>query len=583
MQPRTRPSAAFDNHGLSNTSVRRRLARFLSVACAAHAGCISPLAETRPPPVEPGPPPDAGSDAGPPPVIGPAPLRRLSNSQYLNALHDLFPAERSTTLLALPPLPNDTLVAGFDNAAEVQEPSEVRIARYETIANRLAESATRDPAALGALLGCQDWSTPDAAGLCASGFIRTTGSRIFRRPLTDPEVGRLEQRFAAWQEALDFEAAARLTLSALLQDPRFLYRAEPPPPAGENETAGANALEPYAMASRLSFLLWESVPDDELLAAAAGDELRTEAQISAQADRMLRDDRARRVFWSFHRQWLGLDRVLDEEHLVRVPDIDSSWTGASQVAALLESRRFVENILLASGSFRDLLTSPRAWLDPETARIYGVAAPQAGGEVSLPGDQRAGILTRLAFLAGYSHRGATSPPIRGNTLQLRLLCQPPQPPPPDADLSLPVPDLDSGPQTNRMLYEARTSPDACRACHLSLNGLGFGLENYTASGGYQTTDHGLPVDASGEIHRTDVDQTYDGGVALSRILSRSRVVHACATRQWVRYALGRAPVDAELPMLDALTDRFVATEGNVRALLMDLVSEPTFRMRRAGE
>ena len=288
-------------------------------------------------------------------MVGPAPLRRLSNSEYLNALHDLFPNLRPT-LLTLPELPSDTVVAGFDNAADAQQPSDVRIARYEAIANGFAESATADAAAMGALTGCDDWG-PDAGASCARAFIEATGRRIFRRPLTVVERDRLELRFATWMESLDFEAAVRLTLSAMLQDPRFVYRVEPAPPAS-GAHAGVVDVEPYAMASRLSFFLWESVPDEVLLEAASRDELRGASQIRAQADRMLSDDRARRVFWSFHRQWLGLDRILEEEHLLRTPEVDAAWTAASQRSAFTESRLFVENTLMASGSLRDLADQP---------------------------------------------------------------------------------------------------------------------------------------------------------------------------------------------------------------------------------
>src|SRR5262249_22657254 len=134
-------------------------------------------------------------------------------------------------------------------------------------------------------------------------------------------------------------------------------------------------LSPYAMATRLSFLLWESIPDDALLDASSRDELGTEEQVRDQAERMLQDERARRAFWSFHRQWLGLDRILLDEHLVRTPAVDPSWTAATQASASAETELFVENILARGGTMRDLLTSRSAWVDGEMARIYGLAAP----------------------------------------------------------------------------------------------------------------------------------------------------------------------------------------------------------------
>ncbi len=511
-------------------------------------------------------------------AVGPTPLRRLSDHEYLNALHDLFPALAP----ALPQLPDDVPVAGFENAAEAQQPSDVLIARYEAIANLYAAAATVDHAAVSALVGCPDWSTPLPADLCAIQFVARTGSRIFRRPLSDAERTRYLLQFQQWESSVDFEGAVQLTLSAMLQSPQFLYRAEVLPQGAE--PGGVIAVPPYAMATRLSFFLWESGPDDALMDAASRDELQTEAQIRAQATRMLADDRAKRVFWDFPRQWLGLDRILIGENLVRSAQVDPAWTAATQASASTETELFVQNTLSTGGTFRDLLTSRRAWVDSEMSRVYGIATPAVPwSEVSLPESQRAGLLTRISYLAGYSHAGATSPPVRGNAIQLRFLCQLPVSPPPGADLSQPMATPDQGPQTNRMLFETRTSPPACQVCHVSLNGFGFGLENYNAAGHYQTMDDGLPVDASGKIHGTDVDGPFTGGIALSQALSKSEVVHHCATEELVRYALGRAPVDAELPTVDTLAKAFMDSGGDVRALLVAVATSPTFRTRLVEE
>jgi hypothetical protein len=563
-------------------SARARLGRailpasLLPLLAAAYAGCSSGEPAK----------PTIGAPLGitPTAAVGPSPLRRLSGSEYLNALHDLFPLLQP----ALPALPPDVPVAGFDNAAEAQEPSDVLIARYEAIANLYAEAATADTASVRALVGCDDWSTPALATACATGFVEATGGVLFRRPIDPNERDRLVLRFQGWQAAVDFEAAVQLTLSTMLQAPQFVYRVELPP-LGQ-APGNAVLVDPYAMASRLSFFLWQSVPDAPLLQAAAQGELATDAQLRAQATRMLVDPRALRVLWSFPRQWLGLDRILLDEHSARTPEVDPAWTPATQASAFKETELFVQNVLAQGGTFRDLLTSRRAWVDSEMARVYGVAAPpgpsapDAGGgtfaEVMLPEAERAGLLTRTAFLAGYSHRGATSPPVRGNGIQLRLLCELPISPPPGVDTSQPTAPPGSGPQTNRMLFEARTSPAFCQGCHVGLNGFGFGFEHYNAAGHYQTTDDTLPVDATGTITGTDVDGPFDGAIALSEALARSQVVHDCATKELVRFALGRAPADEEAPMVAALAKDFLAGSGDLRALLIEMVLTPSFRMQR---
>jgi hypothetical protein len=519
-----------------------------------------------------------------PTEVGPSPLRRLSNQEYLFALQDLFPAVQAQ-LAPLPPLPNDGDVGGFANAAEGQAPSDVRIARYEAIANMYAAAATVDNAAVRALVGCE-YGSPALLEACAAQFVSTTGRRLFRRPLEDVERDRLVVRFVRWANALDFEAAVQLTLGALLQAPQFLYRPELP----SEQTGPADTLvhvDAYALASRLSFFLWASVPDEALLAAAAADALHTNSQITAEATRMLADPRAKRVLWDFHRQWLGLDRVLEPEHNVRTPEVDARWTPLRQQAAHTESQLFVENVLTSGGSLKDLLRSRRAWLNADLTDLYGLPTRasddgSAFREVELPASERAGILTRAAFLAGYSHRGATSPPIRANALQLRLLCRTPAPPPPNLDTTPPTASESDGPQTNRSLFEARTAPPVCRTCHVGLNGIGFGFESFNAAGQFTRLDHGLPIDSTGHLYGTDVDRDFSGAVALFEALGDSRDVHRCAVQQWLRYALGRATIAGEAKLIDALTDRFMRDGGSVFDLLLGVVTSPSFRYQHTG-
>ncbi len=518
----------------------------------------------------------AASTAG----IGPSPLRRMSDSQYLNAMGDLFPTLGPT----LPQLPAELSVAGFDNAAEAQEPSDVLVARYETIADLYGQAATADTLSVVALTGCADWSTSDLATACATQFIAQVGRRLFRRPPTGDESQRFLSHFQAWQTAVDFPGAVQLTLSAMLQSPQFLYFPEPAPSGTRVGTTVP--VEAYALATRLSFFLWQSVPDDALLDAAGQGALATDDGLRTQVSRMLADPRAKRALWSFHRQWLGLDQILQPEGTTRTAAVDPFWTTDSQTDSVTESELFVENVLTTGGTFDDLLTSQTAWVNGEMSRLYGLPAPADPAQwtqVLLPTSQRAGVLTRVAFLAGYSHAGATSPPVRGSAIELRLLCHLPVSPPPGVDLSQPTAPADAGSETNRMLFEQRTSPRACQACHQSLNGFGFGLENYNAAGIYQTTDHGLPVDATGVITGTDVDGPIDGGIQLSDVLAKSSVVHACATEEWVRFAMARAPADVEQTYLTQMGSDFQNSGGDVRGLLEAIVLSPIFRTMRVED
>lgn len=267
---------------------------------------------------------------------------------------------------------------------------------------------------------------------------------------------------------------------------------------------------------------------------------------------------------------------------MRTLQVNPHWTAATQAAALQETELFVQNTLAQGGTFHDLLLSPVAWVDGEMARVYGLPAPTnpaAFAPTLLPSSERAGLLTRAAFLAGYSHAGATSPPVRGNGIELRLLCELPISPPPGVNLTPPTVPPDGGLETNRELFQQRTAPAGCQVCHAGLNGIGFGFESYDAAGHYQTTDDGLPVDATGQLVGTDVNGPFDGAIQLSKILSTSETVHACAVQSWVRFALGRAPVAAELDAVTALAGSFLESGGDLRALLMSIVTSPSFRVR----
>lgn len=562
--------AVFERRGRKGGAVVARLIALLCIAqtaCEPQGGPARPAARTEPVPTV-----DAATELQ---QVGSAPLRRLSNQEYLNALQDLFPDQVSE----LPPLPRDADVGGFENDADSQTPSDVRIARYAAIAELYAAAATRDAAAVARLVACDLSVTAMRAG-CAEHFVTRMGTRLFRRPLEAEERERFMQLFQRVERAVDFDAAVQLTLTAMLQAPAFLYR----PELFTTDAAPGEplALSSYAMATRLSFLLWESVPDQTLLDAAERDQLRLPEQLRAQAERMLSDARAKRVFWDFHRQWLGLDRLLDDEHSVRAPAVDTRWSLTRRDALLAETRRFVENVSTQGGTLADLLQRRSAWVDRESADLYGLPALAAGEDirqVELPPTERAGVLTRAAFLAAYSHRGATSPPVRANAIQLRMLCRLPMPPPAAADTTPPTASPTDGPLTNRALFEERTRPAACMGCHKGLNGLGFGFEHYTASGAFTATDQGLPVDARGSLLDSRGISQFDGAVQLSKLLSESRELHRCALSSWLRFAMGRANDPRESALVESLTERSLQG-ASLRELLLQIVVSPTFRLGR---
>lgn len=510
--------------------------------------------------------------------LGSAPSRRLSNREYLNTLGELFPGLAPE----LPELPVEDPVDSFDNDARALGASDVAVSRWEEIAFRYTNALMQDTSLLGAVLPCfASVSGRDSARACGREWVESFGLSTHRRPLTDAERERYQALFEQQLEAIDFEAAVQLTAVAMLQSPWFLYRLEV-------TEAGANAsdvpLDSWQMASRLSFFLWQRMPDRELFDAAANDELASEAGIERQVRRMLDDPRGRAGIVDFHRQWLYFDRILHEEHDSRLPSLYPDWTAYAQQSAYEELLRFVErSVFDGGGTLSDLLLSTEVEVDRELAAIYGVEGPTQQGEwiqTQLPAAERAGLLTRVGFLAAHAHSGNGSPPLRGSYIMQRLFCLPPIPPPPDANTT--PPETTGTALTNREAFEVRTTPGECRGCHDILDGFGFGFEHYDAVGAYRDLDNGQPVDAVVTLVGTDITGEIDGAIEMSQRFAESEQVAACAVSRWFRYSRGRGLEAVDRCALDRLNARFAASGGNLIELMVDLVKSPEFRQRPVG-
>jgi hypothetical protein len=496
-------------------------------------------------------------------AIVPTLVRRLSHVEYARTVSDLFPE------LAIPEqeFAEDLRVHGFENNATSLNPSAVLVEQYAESAARIAE-LVGDSAA--SVLPC------DGADMaCGSQFIESFGARAFRRPLTDEEQQRYEGFFAQQMEAISFRGALELTVQAFLQAPAFLYRLEL-----DGEVDGdAVQLDDYEMASRLSYFLWQSMPDDELFAAAAAGELHTADQVQTQARRMLDAPRAVDAIVDFHRQWLAFDRVFEEN---KDPELFPDWSEDLRAAMREESDRFVAwNFEEGDGTIASLLTSNVSFVNGVLAEFYGVdASGDDFQQVTLP-EERSGLLTRGTFLASRSHSANGSPPLRGVAVLDELLCDRPPPPPPNADTSTPM--SDGEPRTNRELFEARTAPAGCQNCHQRINGIGYGFEAFDATGHYRTTDNDQPVDATGELIGTDVDGTFDGATELSERLATSGQVEYCAVRNWFRYAFAREDQPGDWCKLDALYTALQQHDGDVRELLVQITSSYEFTHRPAEQ
>ena len=510
---------------------------------------------------------DATSVACPSTSPAPAPLRRLTRFEYNNTVRDLFmnaarpadvlPADGSTNIAADMPL-SPALVDG-----------------YHKLAHDFALAATKDAASVKALLGCDPATAGEQA--CVQKLIGELVPRIFRRPAAPDDVSELGQVFTTGVElGGGFEGGVRAVLEVALQSPEFLYRVEIGEPIGA-AAPGIARPTAYEMATRLSYLLWGSTPDPQLVAAAAAGRLGTKAEIAVQARRLLADARAHDVVRYFTFQ---LMRLHDVDYLNRRLDANPGFTAEIAGLALEETRLFIDEVTWqAPGDFRALLTSPVSFLNAPLASFYGVPGVTGTGfsKVSLDPARRGGLLTQPSVLARTSYATSTSPTRRGMGVLDALFCVTIPAPPPGVPLP---PDPPSTPLTTRQRLEQETAVSApCAACHRITDGLGFAFEHYDAVGRWRDTENGLAIDASGEIVMGDVKGTFDGAIELGARLARSQDARSCYVGKWMAFAYGRPEGPEDACSRRLLMEDFARTDGNVRELLVALTQTEAFLTR----
>ena len=505
--------------------------------------------------------------------MGGAPMRRLTHAEYNNAVRDLL----GDTTAPATSFVLDNQVGIFNNTAAAQTVASVLSDQYVDAALDLAG----DILDVKKLMGCDPKGATTAAGTsCVRNFIASFGRRAYRRPLTTEESQRLLDLYNATRMASDEATGVRGVVTAMLVSPNFLFR----PEFGSSTSTLANAkkLSSYEQATRLASFMWASIPDDQLLDAAAMNQLTTPAQIEAQARRMLNDPKARQAVSDFFDQWLGMEAL---DSAVKDPAFFPGFDDELRAAMVQERRRFVSYVLWeGDAKLETLLTANFSFVNAPLAKLYGVSGGPADSatfaKVALDPKQRAGVMTQAAMLAGFARPDESSPVKRGKWVRERMLC---------TDLPAPpavvpqLPELKQG-VSNRERFAMHTNNPACAGCHVLVDGLGFGLENYDSLGAWRTMNQGVPVDASGSItSTTDIDGTFTGGPELANTLAMSEQVHNCAPTQVLRYAWGRRETPDDACSVAAVQKAFAASDGNLKELMVQLTLTDTFTNYRQAD
>ncbi|MEO8213720.1 MAG: DUF1592 domain-containing protein, partial [Myxococcales bacterium] len=503
-----------------------------------------------------------------PNAAGPMPIRRLTQREYNNTVRDLL-GDNTRPADGFPP--DDHLDGVTDNYAFPVAPVVDSL-----LASRLRDAASSVAAAadLSKVLPCTPTAATEQA--CLGQFLDKFGTRAFRRPLLPAERTRLTDLFQMSRtgEALDFNGAIRTVIEGMLQSAPFLYHWElgAQVPAMEGNLV---RLGPYEVASRLSYFLWASMPDDTLLMAAGNNQLSTEDQVKQQAIRLMADaTRARPNLQSFYDQWLGLDQLPGR---TKDPATYPQFTDPLKAAMAGEIDALVASMALdGDGRLDSLLTSTSAMITPALGAVYGMKmSGTAAQQVQLDSNQRSGLLTRAGFQALFGGAAGSNPVKRGVEIYKRLLCGHLDPPP----ATIPMPKDPSQGGTTRQRF-AEHDGQACAAnCHMRFDQYGFAFENYDGIGQFRTTDNGGAVDATGSVTLDGKAVTFTDGRQLSLLIAKSQDAVSCFASQAAAFGMGREVVDADRASLAAAVSAYNSGSKGIRDTIIAFAASRTFRYR----
>jgi hypothetical protein len=434
---------------------------------------------------------------------------------------------------------------------------------------------------------------------CARTILSSLMERAYRRPITQEELqSKLDLVTLAEREGDPFEEGIRLALQAILASPNFLFRIEANPKraqaefrsqkapnvlarmqAPRSQAAAAPRVEEYPvsdieLASRLSYFLWASMPDAELMRVAKAGTLRQPAVLEAQVRRMMADPKGYNLVENWAAQWLQLRNFgRTKPDPKRFPTVDDELLDAMRT----ETMKFVETIIKEDRSLLDFIDAPFTWLNGPLARHYGIKG--VDGEefqrVALDGEQRSGVLTQGAILTVSSYPTRTSIPVRGKWVMENLLGTPP-PPPPDDVPSLNESNIGTEVSLRERLEQHRRDP-SCAPCHVVMDPIGFGLENYDAVGAWRTQDGKFPIEASGTLPG---GQSFTGSKGLKDILrTKSDAFVNNVTEKMLTYSLGRGLERYDRPTVEAISRRVEASDYRFSALVMEVVKSKPFQMQ----
>jgi hypothetical protein len=492
-------------------------------------------------------------------------IRRVTESQYRHAIADVFgPQVRINARFEPEKREEGLLAVGVNQLSVTTSGLEQYYALATSISDQVLDEARRQ-----ATTGCTPADATKSDAACARTFITTVGAKLFRRPLTEPEIAsRVATAARGADQAHDFYRGLKLSLTSLLIDPDFLFRME----VAESVPgqAGQYRLNGYTKASRLSYLFWDAPPDAELIAAARTGAIHTPQGLQAQITRLSASPRLKDGAGAFFVDMLQFDAFDGlSKDAATYPKFSQAVADSAREQTL---RTVIDQLVVRKRDYRELFTSNDTFINRPLAAVYRV--PYASAEEWTPytfpqTSERSGILTQVTFLALFAHPGRSSPTRRGVKLNEIFACQPTPDPPADVDFSR-VQATENGTVRSRLL-DHMVNP-GCSVCHRNSDPIGLTLEHFDGLGQLRTTENNQPIDVTGEI----AGVRFTGAQGLGQYMHDNPRVPACLVRNVYAYGVGRAPGIRDEDYLTSQTAAFANAGYRVPDLFKSIASSPEF-------
>ena len=498
-------------------------------------------------------------------------MRRLNRTEYNNTVRDLTGLD----LKLANDFPSDDVGNGFDNIGDVLSLPPILMEKYLTSAKQIADEVIKNADATKKVFPKEPADILDEVVEVSRANVMHFASRAFRRPLDADETERLSKLMrAAWEANATKQEIMQTIITVVLASPHFIYRIEDDDP--KDFVDGIRPLNDFELASRLSYFLWSSMPDDRLLQLAGEGKLHTANQLNAEVDRMLADPKSKALVENFAGQWLQL-RDLDA--LSPDPVKFATFDVKLRRSMRQETELLFNSILNENRSILELLSADYTYLDERLARHYGIG-DVSGDEfrrVDLQGKRR-GMLMHGSILLLTSNPTRTSPVKRGKWVLENLLAEPPPPPPPN------VPELGAGGETlgtlRQQMEQHRSNPN-CAVCHVKMDAVGFGLENFDAIGAWRESDGRERIDPSGILPG---GRNFKGPLDLVQILVEDKKTEftRCLSLKMLTYALGRGLGVADRCAISSIVNKLAEENYRFAILIKSIVTSPPFTHQESG-